>query len=137
MTMRFRVRLTTPRLRRSAAGPHWALALLCWALAVGCLSPPAPRAPSLEGANILLVVVDTLGAAHVGCLAAGPAGDRQAAALSPTPNLDRLAAQGVLFRRAYSTAPWTQPAVASPVDLEAALEPRGDSPSSTSSTRRS
>jgi hypothetical protein len=31
----------------------------------------------------------------------------------PTPNLDRLAADGVVFRNAYSPAPWTLPAFAS------------------------
>ena len=71
-------------------------------------------APSLRDTNILLVVVDTLGAAHVGCLAKGSAaGDPGAAAASPTPNLDRIAGEGVLFERAFSTAPWTQPALAS------------------------
>jgi arylsulfatase A-like enzyme len=54
--------------------------------------------------SILLVVWDTVAAAHVGCLAEDG---------GPTPTLDALAAEGVLFRAAYTTAPWTQPAVAS------------------------
>jgi len=51
----------------------------------------------------VVIVIDTLGARQVGFLAPG----------RKTPNLDRLAAESVVFRRAYSTAPWTQPAVAS------------------------
>jgi arylsulfatase A-like enzyme len=60
--------------------------------------------PALEGLNVLLVVLDTVGAEHVGF---------ENPALHHTPNLDRLASEGVAFRRAYSPAPWTQPAVAS------------------------
>jgi choline-sulfatase len=60
--------------------------------------------PALEDLNVLLIVIDTLGAEHVGCLSPG---------LRHTPSIDALAAEGVLFRRAYSPAPWTQPAVAS------------------------
>lgn len=70
--------------------------------------------PFLKDTNILLIVVDTLGAPYVGALAAELAtGDPAAAAASPTPHLDQLANDGVLFRRAYSTASWTQPALAS------------------------
>ena len=69
---------------------------------------PAPSAtrhsPAEARPNVLLVVIDTLGADHVDGL---PPGTRA------TPEMDRLAAGGVAFQRAYSTAPWTQPAVAS------------------------
>jgi len=54
--------------------------------------------------NVLLVAVDTLGAAQLGCYGLEP---------SPTPHVDRLAAEGTLFERAYATAPWTQPSFAS------------------------
>jgi arylsulfatase A-like enzyme len=54
--------------------------------------------------NVVLVVLDTVGAEHVGS-ALPEAGH--------TPHIDRLAAEGVTFRRAFSTAPWTQPSVAS------------------------
>ncbi|MFH2003108.1 MAG: sulfatase-like hydrolase/transferase [Planctomycetota bacterium] len=60
--------------------------------------------PMLEDLNVVLVVIDTLGAEHVGCLQPG---------LTNTPNLDALASKGVLFRRAATTAPWTQPALTS------------------------
>jgi arylsulfatase A-like enzyme len=54
--------------------------------------------------NVLMIVVDTMGARHLGCF------DPE---LTNSPNIDRLAREGVHFTRAYSTAPWTQPAVAS------------------------
>ena len=60
--------------------------------------------PPAERANVLLIVVDTLGARHVGAY-----GEPDVS----TPNIDGLAERGTLFSRAYSTAPWTQPAVAS------------------------
>ena len=54
--------------------------------------------------NVLLLVVDTLRAEHVGCYGAE----------RPTsPHIDRLAAGGVRFERAYATSPWTKPSVAS------------------------
>jgi len=80
------------------------LALPALVLLSGCLSsPPRPDGlPHLEDVNVLMIVVDTLGAGHVGCL--NPR-------LDTTPNIDRLASSGVLFNRAYSPAPWTQPSV--------------------------
>jgi len=54
--------------------------------------------------NIILIAVDTLCAKHIGCY-----NDE----ISFTPNIDKLAKNGVRFSRAYSTSSWTQPAVAS------------------------
>lgn len=54
--------------------------------------------------NVLLVVVDTLRADRVSAInPAAPA----------TPQLDRLAADGVVFTKAHSVAPWTLPSHAS------------------------
>ncbi len=64
-----------------------------------CRAPEAARKP-----NVLMIVVDTLRWDHVGCY--GYSRDT-------TPAIDRLAADAVRFERAYSTAPWTIPAVAS------------------------
>ena len=69
----------------------------------GCVKS-GPVLPHLESHIVLLVVVDTMGAEHLGAL------NSEA---NRTPNLDRLAREGALFRSAYSPAPWTQPAVAS------------------------
>ncbi|MEZ4388124.1 MAG: sulfatase [Candidatus Krumholzibacteriia bacterium] len=63
----------------------------------------ASRLPAPD-LNVLLIVVDTMGAGYLGAYTPG---------LVNSPTLDRLARQGVIFTRAYSPAPWTQPAVAS------------------------
>jgi choline-sulfatase len=73
---------------------------------------PAPRemltvsaaVSSLEVKNVVLIVVDTLRADRVGVY-----GSRR----DTTPALDRLAAEGIRFERAYATAPWTVPSIAS------------------------
>lgn len=75
-----------------------ALAAAALALLGGC-SPPVP-----EGPNVALVVVDTLRADRLSCYGYE----------RPTsPTADALAAAGVRFERAYSSAPWTMPSVAS------------------------
>jgi arylsulfatase A-like enzyme len=66
---------------------------------ISCSSSPAPP-------SVVIVVLDTL---RQDCTGLGPAGaDR-----SRTPHLDALAADGAVFPRAWSTAPWTVPAHAS------------------------
>jgi len=67
----------------------------------GCFSASEPPPPLR---NVLLIVIDTLRADHVGAY-----GARR----DTTPVLDRFAREGTRFDRAYSTAPWTVPAVAS------------------------
>ncbi|MEQ8766784.1 MAG: sulfatase-like hydrolase/transferase [Planctomycetota bacterium] len=54
--------------------------------------------------NVVLVVLDTVRADRLSCYNAEA---------RPTPNLDKLAAQGVRFPHAISTSPWTLPAHAS------------------------
>ena len=63
------------------------------------------RSPSLDlktapSYNLLLITLDTTRADHLGCY-----GNKQAR----TPNLDRLAAEGWRFNRAYCSAPLTLP----------------------------
>lgn len=53
--------------------------------------------------NIILVVIDTLRADHMGCY-----GYQR----NTTPNIDRLAAEAILFKNAISAAPWTLPSFA-------------------------
>lgn len=76
-----------------------ALAAAALALpALGCgPRPPAPR-------NVVLISVDTLRQDALGCY-----GNREVR----TPNIDALAKDGVLFRRAFSHAPSTLPSHAS------------------------
>ena len=89
-----------------------ATALFC--LACSSASEPAPAAqPAPEPTpvtraspprNVLLLIVDTLRADSVGVY-----GARR----PTTPNLDKLAARGIRYDRAYASAPWTMPTVAS------------------------
>lgn len=74
------------------------LASLCW-LALGASAAAKP-----DGFNVLLIVVDTLRSDRIGCYGYG----RDA-----SPAIDRLAAQGTRFDRAYSPSSWTQPSIAS------------------------
>ena len=68
--------------------------LMLTLLAAAC-TPPAPPSPS-----ILLVTLDTTRADHIGAYGY---------VLADTPAEDRLAAEGTLFSRAYSTCPLTIP----------------------------
>ncbi len=61
------------------------------------------RASKRRQPNVLVYLIDTLRADH--CTPYGYARDT-------TPNLARLAAEGITFERAYSQAPWTRPSVA-------------------------
>jgi arylsulfatase A-like enzyme len=54
--------------------------------------------------NVILIVLDTVRADSLGFSGSGR---------GTSPNLDRLAARGVRFDRAYATAPWTAPSHAS------------------------
>ncbi len=54
--------------------------------------------------DVVLIVVDTLRADHLGCYGYWR---------NTSPQIDSLAEQSIRFERAYSTAPWTKPAVAS------------------------
>jgi arylsulfatase A-like enzyme len=65
-----------------------------------------------DAPNLLLISIDTLRADHLGSY-----GDSHGL----TPSLDRLAGQGVSFRQAITSSPWTLPAMAS---LFTALYPR-------------
>jgi arylsulfatase A-like enzyme len=64
---------------------------------------PVPRGDGARP-NVVLISIDTLRADHLGSY-----GDSRGL----TPNLDRLAADGVIFRQTITAAPWTLPAMAS------------------------
>jgi arylsulfatase A-like enzyme len=66
--------------------------------------PPLPEGPRRPDADVLLITIDALRADHVGAYGYPRA---------TTPNIDRLAAHGVRFSRAYSQAPHTSFSVAS------------------------
>ncbi|MBC7789128.1 MAG: sulfatase [Anaerolineae bacterium] len=67
--------------------------------ALGALPPPPDDAP-----NVLLIVLDTVRALSLSLYGYGR---------PTTPNLERLAARGIRFDRAFATAPWTLPSHAS------------------------
>jgi arylsulfatase A-like enzyme len=77
---------------------------LLLALALGVAGIARAKAP--ERYNVLLVSIDSLRRDAVGCygstLLRGPH-------VSPTPNLDRIAAAGVRMADAYANSPWTLP----------------------------
>jgi arylsulfatase A-like enzyme len=77
----------------------------------GLFDGPTAAAPA-NAPNVLLVTIDTLRADHLGSY--GSDADL-------TPNLDRLATSGVVFRSAITSSPWTLPATAA---ILTGLEPR-------------
>ena len=80
-----------------------ATALAVAFLAAGCAHDCSPRAGTPR-TNVVLVTIDTLRADHLGCYGGTAA---------RTPELDRLAAEGALFERAWAQAPVTIPSHAS------------------------
>ncbi len=72
--------------------------------AAGTALPPLPAGPRRPEADVLLITVDALRADHVGAYGY---------ARRTTPNIDRLAAEGTRFSRAYSQAPHTSFSVSS------------------------
>ena len=61
---------------------------------------------SSEVRSVVWIEVDTLRADALGCYGSAARGE---AGELPSPVIDGLAAEGVLFERAYSAAPWTVP----------------------------
>jgi len=60
------------------------------------------RAKSSKRPNIFLILIDTLRPDHLGCYGYE----------RPTsPNIDKLAAEGIRFENAFSAAPWTNPSI--------------------------
>lgn len=81
-----------------------AVALAVLALATGCSGPPAASAPAASRPNVLVVCIDALRADRLGAYGASP---------SPSPSLDALASDSVVFTNATSVASWTKPSVPS------------------------
>ena len=78
-----------------SALPHSALVSILVALWGIFASSASERPP-----NIVFVLADDLGWAELGCYGNG---------FNETPNLDRLAAQGMRFSQAYAAAPVCSP----------------------------
>lgn len=74
----------------------------------GCGADPTRPAPDL----VLWLEVDTLRADALGSYGSGATGRAaDGRALGPSPAIDALAADGLLFERCYSAAPWTVPSL--------------------------
>ena len=84
---------------RSGGGCRGVLPLVVALACSACGTPSSPPHP-----DVVFIVVDTLRADSLGAYG----GDR-----GLTPRMDALAARGVVFERAVSAAPWTQPSIAS------------------------
>lgn len=67
-------------------------------------SAAASRSAASSRANVALIVLDTVRADHLSCYGY---------ARPTTPNLDRLAARGVLFENAVAPSSWTLPSIVS------------------------
>ncbi len=81
-----------------------ARAILGWLAAGITLAACSGGEPARPRPDVLLLVIDTLRADRLGCYGYG----------RPTsPNLDRLAAEGVLFERASAQSSWTLPSMSS------------------------
>ena len=91
------------RSTRSTLAPGAPIALGALAtLAIGCSEPAPPARPAPE--HIVLIVIDTLRADHLGVLGHDK---------TTSPVLDALAERGVVFERATSQCSWTAPSMVS------------------------
>lgn len=69
-----------------------------------CLTAGCGGRPVAEGPNVFILLIDTLRADHLGCYGY----DR-----NTSPEIDRIAAEGIIFRNAYAPSSWTLPSTAS------------------------
>ena len=74
-----------------------------WSIVDGLLGCRRAGSPQPQLPHVVLVVVDCLRADHVGAYGYP---------LPTTPNLDRLAAEGIRFEWSYANATWTKPSMA-------------------------
>lgn len=70
----------------------------------GEASPSAPTAGGAKGPNVVLIIVDTLRADHIGAYGAENVS---------TPAMDALAGDGIVFERAFAQSSWTRPSISS------------------------
>lgn len=106
------VQRTPLKIIRRPRGTAAFYAVVLTLAAVFSLTPGRPSAPLdkhqppdlAEHPNVLLVVVDALRADRLGAYGA---------TTGLTPNIDRLAAEGIVFEQAFAHASWTRPAMAS------------------------
>jgi arylsulfatase len=66
--------------------------------------PPQEAASAEDGSSVLLIIIDTVRADHLGCYGYGK---------ETSPNIDAFSKECVIFKNAVTPAPWTTPAIAS------------------------
>jgi len=91
---------------RRSVRPSWRVWLLAGTmLSVGCAGEGRRASPaSAEPAGVVLILIDALRADHVGA---------HGSPLGLTPNLDAVAARGVVFENAVAPSSWTRSTMAS------------------------
>jgi uncharacterized sulfatase len=96
------------------------IAFAAWVVAMAAVAAPAAEATAgaqdPHGPNVVLVIGDDHGWPYYGFMESPQTflttdGPVPAHAVAPTPNLDALAARGVVFTRGYSTASLCRPAL--------------------------
>ncbi|MBI1984439.1 MAG: sulfatase-like hydrolase/transferase, partial [Acidobacteria bacterium] len=70
-------------------------------LALPAVLAAEAKPPRVDGPNIVLITIDTLRADHLSCYGYP---------FHTSPNIDKLAGEGVRFQNAYSPIPLTGPA---------------------------
>jgi arylsulfatase A-like enzyme len=97
--------------RRTALAALALVVLVVAALAIGAaksssdtlVGPGASRAAAATQPNVVLIIADTLRADALSCY-----GNQT----TPTPAIDQLAADGILYEKNYSQSSWTRPSIA-------------------------
>ena len=94
------------RARRAAriCGHRGILAVAALGLGVCLALPLLSRPATVHGPSVVLILIDTLRADHLGCY--GYSRDT-------SPNIDRWASDAMVFEQALAQASWTKPSVAS------------------------
>jgi len=83
---------------------RWRCSFILVAAVGATLSCSSTSDDVFPGKNLIVIGLDTVRADHLGVYGMTP---------SPTPEIDAIAAESVVFERAYSTASWTLPSFAS------------------------
>jgi arylsulfatase A-like enzyme len=92
------------RLSPSGRGTAAFTSALCLTIVGACGAPSLDPPPGTSPSNVIILLVDTLRADHVGCY-----GYKR----DTSPNLDAFAEEAIRFETVTSQAPWTNPSVAS------------------------
>lgn len=71
----------------------------------GSCKSSSPPSQEQQNVNVVVIVIDALRYDHLNCYGYEKN--------TTSPNIDKLAADGVLFLNAFSQAPWTKPSIAS------------------------